>query len=256
MIRISVAFLPTEVQYSRNTILVALDSLRATSTVTTLADRGCERILPVSSDAEALLAKRHLENDLGFPNVLLCGEDLIGRVSEGFDLYNSPYLLSKMSFVNKIVIIKSTSGTELLSTFQDVRSFLVGSALNATACSKKALDEAERLGIDRITLVCAGSHGNKVVTMEDVACAGLLVDRMMTQTVTSLDDAATIALAYYQCLDRIGCEDLKCLFEKSDTGQRLISAGEKNDVLFCSQVDQTDVVPVKLGYIRSWVYFG
>jgi 2-phosphosulfolactate phosphatase len=236
--RIKVSLLPVFSTKTEDKVYIAIDALRATVTLTTLLDRGCQSIIPVRDADEALAVKEQLTKS--HHKVLLCGEDSIGKLSPGFDLPNSPTELFKVQFENQIVIMNSTSGTKLFYMLDNITSVLVGCPLNANACAVTAIKQAELLGLD-IEIICAGSKGNAQITLEDVACAGLILDRMQKLTQLELCDSGIIALQFFSQF--ANKSSLYEIFLKSDTAQRLIQGGFNEDIEFCSRIDTTSVVP-------------
>lgn len=237
--RVGVALLPSLSASIEGNVCIAIDALRATVTVTTLIDRGCKSVLPSRSVEEAQAIKLGL---IGiYENVLLCGEDNIGDLSPGFDLPNSPTQLAKMNFDRPVVIMNSTSGTKLFFILARARSVLVGCPRNATACAQAAVEQAKILNCN-IDIICAGSKGNAQITLEDAACAGLIVKQMSQFAQFELDDTGLIALELVDSSRY--ASNLKNIFIKSDTSKRLIQSGFSDDIDFCAQIDTTSVVPV------------
>lgn len=240
MVRVELAFLPSLLKEKDSKLCIVLDVLRATSTITTLVSNGCKAIIPVCETEEAISLRGFLTRNTSY-KLLLCGEDDIGQLNKSFDLYNSPSKLSLNSYEDSIIIMKSTSGTKLLSSLGTAQEIIVASALNIDACAAYAIKSAKDFNCD-ISVICSGSHGNAQVTLEDTACAGMLIGRMQEETNVLLNDSAKLAVGYWskEC-DHVG---LLKVFRESDTGERLQKAGEGQDVEYCSQINITKVVPI------------
>ena len=242
MVGIELALLPSLLKNKDSKLCIVLDVLRATSTITTLIANGCRAVIPVCETDQAISLRNSLLHQTPY-RLLLCGEDSIGQLNRDFDLYNSPAKLSSSTYENSIVIMKSTSGTKLLSSLRTAQELIVASALNLDACAAYALAKARDYNGD-ISIICAGSHESSQVTFEDVICAGLLVKRMSRGTDAYLNDSAKLAVKLWD--KDYESSRLNSVFEESDTGIRLRKAGEIQDIQYCSQLNITSVVPVRI----------
>ncbi len=219
---------------------LVVDVLRASSQMVTFFAMGGQVMVPARTPEEALKLKKDLRGDW-----TLMGERGGLRI-DGFDFGNSPSALSraKLGRMDK-AIITTTNGTKaLLESEMCGRHVLVACGLNA----QKAAEEAFELG-SRIGIVCSGEQGSAAI--EDVACAGLLLEKMMVLAKRRgvkelvLTDAARIALmvwGHYGKSFRKGVVD-------SHHAQELLGLGMQDDIEFCAAVDTMPYVP-KLG---SWM---
>ncbi len=242
MVRIELALLPSLLKEKDSKLCIVLDVLRATSTITTLVSNRSKAVIPVCDTDQAISLRDLLTRNTSY-KLLLCGEDNIGQLNKSFDLYNSPSKLSQDSYEDSIIIMKSTSGTKLLSSLGMAQEIIVASALNIDACATYAIKSAKKYNSD-ISVICSGSHENAQITLEDTACAGMLINRIQEETNVLLNDSAKLAAGYWrnEC-DHVGLMEV---FKKSDTGERLENAGEGQDVEYCSQINITNVVPIKI----------
>lgn len=243
MIKVDVSFLPSLVKETQSSVVVTVDTLRATSSITTLVDRGCKAVIPVCGNDDAFKLKDSLTKFVS-NRVLLCGEDTIGKIITKFDLYNSPLKLSKLQFFDEIVIIKSTSGTKMLNSLRTAPCLLVGCILNATACAEVAIKQVEQLGLESIQIICSGSHNNEQIAIEDVIGAGLILRRITENRTVILEDTSKITLSFLDDITRK--EPLLETLRNSETGKRIQQAGEAEDIDFCGQVDVMQKVPVRV----------
>ena len=87
--------------------VVAIDVLRASTSIVTAFRNGCLEVVPVATldDAWRVAASR--------PDALLCGERMGKRV-DGFDLGNSPLEYSPEVVSGRTLIMSTTNGTVLL----------------------------------------------------------------------------------------------------------------------------------------------
>jgi 2-phosphosulfolactate phosphatase len=213
--------------------VVVIDVLRATSTAVTALANGCTGIVPVASPAEA----RREAWRLGSHQPLLAGERG-GRKIKGFDLSNSPLEFLPEVVKGKVIVFCTTNGTRALLRARRAGRVVLAAMLNLSAVVRRMCRE------ERDWLVfCAGNEGG--VSLEDLACAGLLVRRLLEAGVRAqLGDGARAALA------ALGSGDSLPLGSHGEFLRRL---GLGADVEFCLQRDLYPIVPV---YRGGWVVKG
>ncbi len=142
---------------------VAIDVLRATTTLTVAFEAGARAVIPLARPEEAIaLRDRH-------PGVLACGERE-GRIVPGFDLGNSPAEYTPDRVAGRTLAFASTNGSRALLAIAGCGRRLLGAFVNASA----VLDALA--GQRRVWLVCAGTRGG--FALEDAACAGWLCARL------------------------------------------------------------------------------
>jgi 2-phosphosulfolactate phosphatase len=193
-------------------VCIVVDVLRASSTVVTLLERGCERVVVAAHVEQARALKERL------PDHLLCGE-AGGLPPEGFDYGNSPLEFSRLDLNGKSVILATTNGTRALTEVADTAAaVLVGCLLNLTAVTRAAVHRAEELATD-VNIACAGDMDG---SEEDFA-----VGRLMAAVIqgSKLED------------------DVSRHVRNSRHAETLRRIGLGQDVDYCTQTDATDVVP-------------
>lgn len=199
---------------------VAIDVLRATTTLAVARLHGAGRVVPFATPAEALAFRA------AHPGSLACGERE-GRIVEGFDLGNSPMEFTRERVEGRTLAFASTNGSRALLAAARCRRKLLGSfvALSATV---------EALKRERdIWLVCAGKLGR--FALEDAACAGTIATRLAAAGATLANDAARIAAT-------LACEDAasaRAAVTGCDHGRWLATLGEAfaADVETCAALD-------------------
>lgn len=224
---INVAFLPSDIHEKNlsETVCIVLDIFRATSVIVTAMAHGCQHIIPVLTIEEA----RRLAGEIG--PVLLAGERQSIKIN-GFDCGNSPYEFSKDRVQAQKIIMTTTNGTTAINSTKGAYRTLIGSFLNANAVYK----EAQELGKD-ILIVCAGT--DRLFSLEDALCAGLLVHRFIGAEHVSMTDSARGALLMYTTAK----EAIGEIVSHSRNGKRLYDLDLKTDVDYCLQTDILDIVP-------------
>lgn len=227
--KLDVAFLPSQAVNLSNTVCIAVDVLRASSTIVTLLERGCRQVLLAKSVAEG----RRLARGGGY---LLAGERN-GLPPADFDLGNSPAELQGMNLAGRTVVLTTSNGTAAMQGVASARAVLIGCFVNAGACCAAALELACDAGAD-LTVVCAGRQ--RRFALDDAACAGYLVSRIAEPEGSegSLTDAARCALRLWQSYG-----DPMPAFRDSATGRRVLEIGHEEDLVLCARMNATEVVP-------------
>jgi 2-phosphosulfolactate phosphatase len=224
--RISTALLPGASSVEADACVV-VDVLRATSTLVTMFERGLEEALIAPSiDAARTVAGSQ-------PGLLLCGEEG-GLPPDGFDHGNSPVEFLKSDLRGQRTVFATTNGTRALNVAQASTAVLVGALLNASAVSESAVQAG-----GSIFIVCAGENGGMSVSLEDVFCAGAIVDRIASHARVDLDDSSAVAWRVYRSFGGSASEALLA----AEHGRALQSLGLGEDVSLCAQIDRFASVP-------------
>lgn len=231
MPRISVAFVRSLVVPQPNDVCIAIDVLRATTTLAVLFGRACGGVW-LAGDVDAA---RRIGQASGR---LICGEQG-GLPPPGFHFGNSPIELGQVDLAGREVVFATTNGTGTLRACAAGRHVFAGAFVNATAVVQTAQRSLEALGDEggRLLIACAGTRGE--FGLEDAACGGLMV-RLAQRSWpdAELDDAAEAARRLYESLGG----PLEAV-RASSHARGLVELGLGEDVLFCGQVDVTGVVP-------------
>lgn len=199
---------------------VAVDVLRATTTLAHARANGAARVVPFAATAEALTARD------ATPGMLACGER-DGRIVPGFDLGNSPAEYTRERVAGRTLAFASTNGSRALLAASRCRRRLLACFANLTATLDALAHEPE------IVIVCAGKLG--AFAIEDAALAGTLATALAARGATLEGAGATLA-ATFACT---GAEDVCAVVTGSDHGRWLASLGEPfaADVRTCGEVD-------------------
>lgn len=200
----------------RGDVIIVVDALRATSTIVAALDAGVESVRPVATVNECV-------------GEITAGERGGVKVPH-LDFDNSPFAFNDGLQRGKKLCLTTTNGTEcLLGAAKNPQStVLAGALLNATAVAKAALVLAQRRS-SNITIVVAGR--NNQIAVEDQITA--------TQIALSIPGSEVGG-----SVPMITTDDFLINFLNSDSGKNLSSLGRVQDVIFCSQKDSTDMVPV------------
>jgi 2-phosphosulfolactate phosphatase len=237
---IDVALVPASARGGTGTVCIVIDELRASSTITTLLDRRCDRVLvAVELGAARRLARRC--------HGLLVGERQ-GVMPKGFDFDNSPLTISRGRVSRRVVVLSTTNGTKILSRVADASAVLVGCLLNARACARAAVAIAKPHD-HRVLIACAGR--SRRFALEDAVAAGVLVERL-TEAVARQAGECTLTEAARACVRlRRSYPDLLTPLRESNAGRHLTEIGAGKDVPFCARLDVSATVPILRHQTRS-----
>lgn len=220
--RVQVRLTPSGPPLPAGATLVAVDVLRATSTLSQALAHGAARVLEAATVEEGFaLRDRH-------PGSLLCGER-DGRIVPGFDLGNSPFEYTPERVHGRTLVFASTNGSQALRLGAGARRVLAA-FVNLEAAAARLRDAAH------VVIVCAGKLGG--FALEDAACAGLLVGRLHAGG-ARVDGAPAALAAQLAPRDAAG---VRAVVEGSAHGLWLRSLGPEfaRDVAFCAGLDTLD----------------
>ncbi len=214
---------------------IAIDVLRATTTMATALNAGAEAV-QVFSDIEQLMQV----SEQWPPNKRLRAGERGGAKVAGCDLGNSPLDCTPEQVQGRRLFISTTNGTRALQCIQNAPIVLAAAMVNRQAVVKYVLEQQP----ETIWLVGSGWEGS--FSLEDTVCAGAIAQCLLTQTGQSLDEFAgndevmgAIAL-YSQWKDQ-----LLGLFHHSSHGQRLLRLDCHEDLKYCAQTDILDILPIQ-----------
>lgn len=202
----------------RGDVVVIVDAIRASTTITRCIDLGAREVIPVVSAIEL-----HGEVTIG---------ERGGAKLPSADFDNSPLALSSVAISGKSVVISTTNGTECIRAAQGENSVvLIGGMNNCSAVAQAAIELAELRG-SGITLVAAGR--NNLPAIEDRAA----VTEIM-RAIGNVTARGTLEPFYSDNLERD--------FLESESGANLVQLGQAEDIVYCSRKDVSGAVPILNG---------
>jgi 2-phosphosulfolactate phosphatase len=215
-------------------VCVVVDVLRASSSIVTLLERGCEAVVAAADIEEARKLRRVL------PAYLLCGE-ASGLPPEGFDYGNSPVEFSRLELAGRSAILATSNGTRVLAALAaESEAVLVGCLLNRAAVAQAAVAIAAKRGLD-VTVVCSAAYGGSVFVLEDALGTGAIVDAALAvDPALVAGDAARFARDAFAMSQPHISEAVRSAYH----AQELIDVGLGDDVAYCSQLDTSTVAPL------------
>jgi 2-phosphosulfolactate phosphatase len=212
----------------RNCTAVVIDVLLATSTITTLLEKGYEPVYAVKDALSALdIVKKQ-----NSPHLLI-GE-WQGESIENFH-YPDPTLIETTK-IQRPAIICSTNGTIAIEKAKQAKTLFASSIINGHAVAEqlRQLDDGSS-----IILICSGNAGR--FSMEDFIGAGQIVDHLTRKDVFELSDASRLAREAFVYAKS---KQFVNLLESETAGLLRRTGYEHSTQWVIDQVEKVDVVPV------------
>jgi 2-phosphosulfolactate phosphatase len=241
-LHIHVYFTPSAI-VSRETqpddVFIVIDVIRATTTLAVIFERGADRVFVAGSIEQARTAAQL------HPDRFLCGERNV-KPLPGFDYGNSPVQFSQLDLTGRELILTTTNGTRAFHACPTETTRLGGSFYNAHGVVAHALKLA-RERASNIAIVCSGELD--YFALDDVVCAGYLVQTIQHQTVQTPPAAATLHL-HESALAAIALYEAykpPRLIKYASSAQSVIEAGLPEDIDFCMQTNLSSSIPMVVG---------
>jgi 2-phosphosulfolactate phosphatase len=223
---------------------IAVDVLRATSTIATALASGAEGI-QAFSDLQTLLDV----SESWDPGKRIRIGERGGKTVEGFDLGNSPLDCTPTRVKDSRIFISTTNGTRALSCIQQAKTVLTAAFLNRRTVARYLWDQQP----ETVWIVASGWEDS--FSLEDTACAGAVIDELLTLGKLELgdiagNDEAIAAVTLYRQFQ----EHIVDLLTLASHGKRLLRLGLFEDLKYCAQIDLLDVLPFQqeLGVLRLY----
>jgi 2-phosphosulfolactate phosphatase len=208
-------------------VVVVIDVLRATTTMTVALDQGAVSVIPVESIEECLSYQDK-------PNHILAGERG-GQKVPGFQYGNSPFEFMDGVVKGKTLVLTTTNGTRAIEHAKGAYKVIVGGFLNFTALTNWLLNES------RDTLLLCSGWRDKF-NLEDTVFAGAIVHHLKEFFYVDSDAAFAAEKLYINSR-----RDMMHFMKNSSHYRRLARFGVINDIKYCLRPDLTNVVPVLKG---------
>lgn len=211
---------------------IAVDVLRATSTIATALAAGAEAV-QVFSTMEQLM---HESEAWPIDRRLRAGERGGAKVA-GCDLGNSPLDCTPDRVGGKRLFISTTNGTRCLERIQTVSTVLTAAMINRAAVVNHLLAKQPE------TVWIVGSGWEGAFSLEDTVCAGAIAHSLSTQLAADLagNDEVVAAIALFSRWK----DNLLELFHQASHGKRLLRLDCHEDLEYCAQLDSIDILPMQ-----------
>ncbi|HIK31528.1 MAG TPA: 2-phosphosulfolactate phosphatase family protein [Oscillatoriales cyanobacterium M59_W2019_021] len=214
---------------------IAVDVLRATTTIATVLDLGAEAV-QVFSDIDKLM----IESEKWLPEKRMRAGERGGAKVEGCEYGNSPLEYTSEGVKGRRLFLSTSNGTRALQRVEAAPVLLTSALVNRQA----VVDYLVAQQPETIAIVGSGWLGS--YSLEDSVCAGAVAHRFLEMTSASLKDLAgndeTIAAIslYQQWQDRL--EEFMYL---ASHGQRLERLQCYEDLAYCAKLDILNVLPIQ-----------
>lgn len=210
----------------KDSIIVIVDVLRATSVINTAFHFGIKEIIPVLTLEEALQYK-------GRKGYIIAGERNAKPIKE-FDYGNSPFQYMDEKIKDKTLVLTTTNGTRAIHLASGY-NVIIASFINIDIV-KNYLENTNK----DVVIFCAGWKG--YFNLEDSIYAGRLAERLLkSNQFSSICDSL---LASISLSDSAG-NDLFSFLNNSSHRNRLKHLNMEQDTRFClNPTFKSDVIPI------------
>jgi 2-phosphosulfolactate phosphatase len=212
-------------------IVVIIDVMRATSTITTALFNGASSVIPVATVPRCI----ELGNELG---AITAGER-DGKVAEGLEHGNSPFEYPSSFIKGKTLVLTTTNGTKLLHMALDngAKEIITGSFPNLSAVCDHLLKKKMN-----VVLGCAAWKDR--VNIEDTLFAGAVINRVKDHFSINCDSSHMADELY-----KAAQPDLYEFMKRNDASHyhRLTNFGLEKDIRYCLTPDGANILPKFVG---------
>lgn len=225
--QIEVCLSPWLLPFSGNlkeSVVVIIDVLRATSTIATALYNGAASIIPVDSVEECIRIGKE-------ENAITAGERG-GEVAPGLSHGNSPFEYPKELVEDQTIVLTTTNGTSLINKSRGARQIITGSFPNISAVCMYLIQQPHP-----VILACAGWRGR--VNIEDTFFAGAVINRIAAEFDVTGDSSMLAENLFLQYKDNV-----MELIRQSSHFDRLTRLGLLNDVEYCLTSDVAPSLPI------------
>lgn len=206
------------------TIVVAVDVFRATSTMCAAMANGAKSIISVATLEEAIDYKNK-----GF---LVGGERNVKRVDFA-DFGNTPEEYTSEKVEGKDIVLTTTNGTRAIELAKNSYKLIIGAFSNISSVTQFCASEKKD-----VIVLCSGWKDK--VNIEDTLFGGALADKLSLLGFETNSDATQIALSMWTEAKA----DINKYMEKSEHIKRLAANNLLDVGKYCLIVDTLDVLPV------------
>jgi 2-phosphosulfolactate phosphatase len=210
-----------------NTIVVIIDVLRATSTITTALYNGAKCIIPVDSVAKCI--------ELGKKIDAVTAGERDGQIAEGLAYGNSPFEYPREFIAGKTLVLTTTNGTKLLhmALERGASHIITGSFPNLSSVCNYLLQQQQP-----VILGCAAWKDR--VNIEDMLFAGAVINRVKDAFSINCDSSQIAETIYLNAKD-----DLYQFMKEKNASHyhRLTNYGLEKDIRYCLTPDGADILP-------------
>ncbi|MBO9572951.1 MAG: 2-phosphosulfolactate phosphatase [Chitinophagaceae bacterium] len=211
----------------KDTIVVVIDVLRATSTIATALYNGAESVVPVDDIAKCI--------SLGESLCGITAGERDGKIAEGLQYGNSPFEYPREFIEGKTLVLTTTNGTKLLhmALARGASHIITGSFPNYTSVCNYLVRQKQ-------PVILACSAWKDRVNIEDTLFAGAVISGIKDHFSINCDSTRIAETLYDVAKDDL-FEFLKV--KEATHYRRLSNFGLEKDLRYCLTKDVADVLP-------------
>jgi 2-phosphosulfolactate phosphatase len=214
---------------------IAIDVLRATTTIATALAAGAEAV-QVFSSLDVLM---QVSEKWPAERRLRAGERGGGTVV-GCDLGNSPLDCTPERMSDRRLFMSTTNGTRCLERIQMAKTVLAAALINRQSVVEYLCKHRPQ------TIWVVGSGWEGSFALEDIVCAGAIIQGLLSQLNFELEDIVgnDEAISAYS-LYRQWQDSLLQILHLASHGQRLLRLDCHDDLKYCAQIDSLAILPIQ-----------
>ena len=206
---------------------IAVDILRATTTIATALSAGAEGV-QVFSDLDELMRVSEAHS----PDLRIRVGERGGKTVDGCDLGNSPFDFTPNVVKGKRIFMSTTNGTRALQKIQNAKNVLACAMINLGSVLKYLRETKP----ETLWIVGSGWEGN--YSLEDTTCAGAIALNLEDEADFGNDEAIAAAALYKTWQGQV-----EELFYQASHGKRLLNLNGAEDIAYCAKISIVDVLP-------------
>jgi 2-phosphosulfolactate phosphatase len=211
-----------------NSIVVIIDILRATSTISTALYNGAKQIIPVDSVAECIKLGKQMD-------VITAGER-DGKIAEGLQYGNTPFQYSSAFIKGKTLVLTTTNGTKLLhmALAANAKAIITGSFCNISSVT-------DYLSAQNKNVILACAAWKNRINIEDTLFAGAIISRIKNHFEINCDSSKIAETLYSQAEG-----DLFEFMKEQNASHfhRLMGFGLEEDIRYCFTNDIANILSI------------
>ena len=211
-----------------NSVVVIIDILRATSTITTALFNGAKEVIPVDSVSRCIELGKQIDG-------ITAGER-DGQIAEGLSYGNSPFEYPESFIKGKTLVLTTTNGTRLLhmALEKGADEIVIGAFTNLSSVCDYLIKTNKN-----VMLGCAAWKDR--VNLEDTLFAGAVISKVKEHFTINCDSSHLAESLYKEAES-----DLFGFLKKNEASHyhRLTNFGLEKDIRYCLTLDNANVPPV------------
>ncbi len=233
-------YFPESENMFNDTIVIMIDVLRASTTITAALFNSAKEVIPSESLDKAVKIFNSLSRDVRF-----LGGERNGIKPDGFDAGNSPFEYTEQAVKGKNVILTTTNGTRTFIKAKSAKYRIIGAFVNLNAILDFIFAEIDNNEIEfeknKVIILCSGTNGR--LSYEDTICAGAFINSIYNRylhKVVNISDTAEVA----RYLFNFHSANLKEFLKTREHAKYLQKIGFERDIELSLTYDVYPVVPL------------